>query len=134
MMYDLSGLREGDIERVVMQDWRNLVDLMEIRSDPAYLHHAGCPVVAVWGIGFNDGRRYTLGECERLVQFLKDDPKYGNNMVMVGVPTGWRTLTRDALKDEKLHDVIRKADIVSPWTVGRYHTPQAARPPCRGMG
>lgn len=127
MMYDLSGLREGDIERVVMDDWRNLVDRMEIRSDPAYLHHAGRPMVAVWGIGFNDGRRYTLSECERLVRFLKDDPEYGNNTVMVGVPTGWRTLTRDALKDEKLHGIIRKADIVSPWTVGRYHTPQAAR-------
>ena len=127
MMYDLSGMREGDVERIVMEDWRLLVDRMQIRNDPAYQHHRGRPVVAVWGIGFNDGRRYSLDECEALVRFLKDDPKYGNNTVMVGVPTGWRTLTRDALDDDTLHEIIRRADIVSPWTVGRYHTPQAAR-------
>lgn len=127
IMYDLSGLREGDIERIVMEDWRNLVDRMEIREDGAYQHHQGRPVVAVWGIGFNDGRRYTLDECEKLVRFLKEDPKYGNNTVMLGVPTGWRTLSRDAVRDEQLQAIIRQADIVSPWTVGRYHTPRAAR-------
>lgn len=127
IMYDLSGLREGEIERVVMEDWKVLVDRMQIGSDPAYQHHDGKPVVAVWGIGFNDGRRYTLEECDRLVQFLKEDPKYGGNAVMVGVPTGWRTLSRDAVRDEKLREIIRRADIVSPWTVGRYHTPQTAR-------
>ncbi len=127
MMYDLSGLRQGDIQRVVMDDWRNLVDRMQIRDDRAYQHHQGRPVVAVWGIGFNDSRRYTLDECEQLVRFLKDDPKYGNNTVMLGVPTGWRTLTRDALDDKRLHEIVRKADIVSPWTIGRYRTPRSAR-------
>ncbi len=127
IMYDLSGLRHGDIERVVMEDWRHLVDRMQIRTDQAYQHHDGRPVVAVWGVGFNDGRRYTLDECDRLVRFLKDDPEYGNNTVMLGVPTGWRTLSRDAMDDDKLHAIIRRADIVSPWTIGRYHTPSSAR-------
>ena len=127
IMYDLSGLREGDIERIVFDDWRQLVDRMQIHNDRAYQRHRGHPVVAVWGIGFNDERRYTLDECDKLVRFLKDDPKYGNNTVMLGVPTGWRTLSRDAVNDEKLHAIIRRADIVSPWTVGRYHTPRAAR-------
>jgi len=35
----------------------------------------GQTVVAVWGIGFNDGRDYTLAECRRLVEFLKNDPE-----------------------------------------------------------
>jgi hypothetical protein len=38
------------------------------------------------------------------------------------VPTGWRTLDADSVKDPALHRVIGKADIVSPWTVGRYGT------------
>ena len=126
IMYDLSGLREGDIEQIVMQDWRELVDRMKIREDQAYQHHDGRPVVAVWGIGFNDGRRYTLAECERLVRFLKHDPGYGGNTVMLGVPTGWRTLSRDAVKDNKLHEIIRTANVVSPWTVGRYRNPREA--------
>jgi hypothetical protein len=76
--------------------------------------------VAVWGLGFNDGRKYTLADGAALVRFLKDDPTYGGNTVMLGVPTYWRTLDRDALHDPALHALILQADVVSPWTVGRY--------------
>jgi hypothetical protein len=128
VMYDLSGLREGGIDRVI-DDWKVLVDRMRVGrddKDKAYLRHRGKPVVAVWGVGFNDGRRYTLADCAKLIDFLKNDPTYGGNTVMVGVPTFWRTLEADAVRDPALLDVIRKADVVSPWTVGRYTTPDAA--------
>lgn len=121
VMYDLSGLPRGGT-RTVMDDWKQLVDRMRVGRDPAdraYLHHNGKPVVAVWGVGFSDNRRYTLEECGELIDFLTNDPQYGGNTVMLGVPTYWRTLQRDALADGKLHDVIRKAQIVSPWMVGR---------------
>jgi hypothetical protein len=95
-------------------------------QDRAYLRHQGRPLVAVWGIGFNDGRAYTLAECDRLVDFLKNDPQYGGNTVLLGIPTGWRTLDRDAIADSALHPTLLKADILSPWTVGRYNSPQAA--------
>ena len=39
---------------------------------------------------------------------------------MLGVPTGFRELTRDSLTNTALHDVIKLVDIISPWTVGRY--------------
>jgi hypothetical protein len=94
--------------------------------DRAYLRHNGKPVVAVWGIGFNDARVYSLAECDRLVEFLKNDPAYGGNTVLVGIPTGWRTLDRDSIPDEALHSTLLKADILSPWTVGRYANPDAA--------
>src|SRR5439155_3717987 len=126
VMYDLSGLPAGGTKRVI-EDWKLLGDRMKIGRDPkdaAYLRHGGKPVVAVWGIGFNDGRKYTLAECEQLVDFLKSDKHYGGCTVMLGVPTGWRTLDRDSVKDEALHRIITTADIVSPWTVGRYRTLQ----------
>ena len=126
VMYDLSGLGRGETQ-VIIDDWKMLVDRMRIgrdKNDPAYLRHRGKPVVAVWGIGFNDGRRYTLEECARLVDFLSKDSKYGGNTVMVGVPTYWRTLQRDCVEDEKVHDIVRNADIVSPWMVGRFSTPK----------
>ncbi len=128
VMYDLSGLQAGQMPRV-MDDWRRLVDRMRLgrdAQDHAYLHHNGKPVVAVWGVGFNDGRQYTLAECAELLRFLKEDPEYGGATIMLGVPTGWRTLDRDSVPDPKLHEVIRRADIVSPWTVGRYVSPQTA--------
>jgi hypothetical protein len=129
VMYDLSGLRAGGTDRVI-QDWKLLVDNMRIGhdpGDPAYLRHNGHPVVAVWGVGFNDNRAYTLADCDRLVDFLKNDPKYGGNTLMLGVPTGWRTLDRDSIPDPALHATLLKADIISPWTVGRYDSPESVQ-------
>ncbi len=119
VMYDLSGLPAGHMDQVI-NDWRGLRAQMKIADDPAYLHDHGKPVVAVWGIGFSDHRDYTLDECKQLIEFLKNDPEAGNCTVMVGVPAHWRELTADAVSDPKLLDVIAEADIVSPWTVGRY--------------
>ena len=125
VMYDLSGMGAGQMQRV-MDDWKLLVDRMEITKDKAYLHHQGRPVVTVWGFGFSDGRRYTPAEGLELVKFLKEDPKYGGCTVMLGVPTYWRELKRDCVNDKTMHELILKADIVSPWTIGRYVTPQGA--------
>lgn len=125
VMYDLSGMSGGQMQRV-MDDWKLLVDRMQIIKDPAYLHHAGKPVVAVWGLGFGDDRAYTPKEGLELVQFLKNDPHYGGCTVMLGVPTYWRTLDHDCASDKTVHDLILKADIVSPWTVGRYANPDDA--------
>jgi hypothetical protein len=125
VMYDLSGLGGGQMQRV-MDDWKALVDHAQITKDPAYLHHAGKPVVTIWGFGSNDGRKYTPTEGLELVKFFKEDPRYGGCTVMLGVPTYWRTLERDCVKDPVMHELILKADIVSPWTVGRYTTPAQA--------
>jgi len=119
IMYDLSGLPAGHIEDV-MNDWRTLRRQMAITDDPAYLHHRGKPLVAVWGIGFNDDRQYTLEECRQLMEFLKHDPESGGCTVMVGVPAHWRELNRDSVNDPRLLEVVKLADVVSPWTVGRY--------------
>jgi hypothetical protein len=125
VMYDLSGMGPGQMEKV-MNDWRNLRLRMHIADDPAYLHHRGKPVVSVWGIGFSDKRAYTLDDCRKLVEFLKNDPDAGGCTVMLGVPTYWRELKRDALGDPALHEIIALADIVSPWTVGRFGKPADA--------
>jgi hypothetical protein len=121
VMYDLSKLKAGQT-KFVSDDWKILRKRMQMGKDPAYLHHEGKPLVAIWGIGFNDGREYTLGECRALIEFFKAD----GCSVMLGVPTGWRDLIRDAIRDEKLHEVLALADILSPWTPGRYSTPESA--------
>jgi len=122
VMYDLSGLGTNRIHEV-MDDWRSLRTRMRVTGDDAYLRHRGRPLVAVWGIGFNDGRKYTIAECRELVEFLKND----GCSVMVGVPTGWRELNRDCLRDPALHELLKLADVISPWTVGRYRDPAQAR-------
>lgn len=124
LMYDLSGLQTGQMGRV-QGDLERLLKEQVILGvdDKAYLYHRGKPVISVWGIGFNDNRPYTLEECAAFVQFLKTTPSSPGGKgftVMLGVPTYWREMKRDTVNDPALHYVIRKADIVSPWTVGRY--------------
>jgi hypothetical protein len=67
-----------------------------------------------------------LDEWEKLIRFFKDDPVYGGCTVMLGVPCFWRTLDRDTVPDPRLHEVMALADVISPWAVTRYDSPQAA--------
>jgi hypothetical protein len=121
VMYDLTGLKAGRMADVE-DDWRTLRARMKMTEDPAYQHHRGKPLVAVWGVGFSDKRDYTLEECGRLVDFLKAD----GCAVMLGVPTYWRESTRDASPDPAVHDLLKRADVLSPWTVGRFGKPPEA--------
>ena len=118
LMYDLSGIKDGQVDKVIA-DWKGLVDDDHLTADPQYIHDGGRPVVALWGYGFNDGRDPMTGDGgRRLIQAVHDT----GCKVLLGVPTGWRTRDKDAVRDPKLLDVIGTADVVSPWTVGRYST------------
>lgn len=122
VMYDFSGMREGD-DRVVINDWKHLVDSLNLTgrgNKQSYLYHNGKPLVALWGVGFPD-RDYSLQCVERVIEFLKNDPVYGGCSIMLGVPAYWRELRQDAVSDPHLLEVIRKIDIVHPWFVGRYN-------------
>ena len=126
VMYDLSGLGQADVNAVVRADWKRLVEQERITDDPAYLRHDGRPVVAVWGVGFSDGRKYDLDACRSLVRHLKRESVPGGCAVVLGVPYWWRGLHRDAVADPVLHEVLAEADVISPWSVGRYReSPEA---------
>jgi hypothetical protein len=122
VLYDLSGLGPNRMNEV-KEDWLALQKEMRITADPSYLRHRGKPLVTVWGVGFNDHRQYTLAECRELVEFLNRN----GCTVMLGVPTYWRELKKDTVADPALHDLLKLADVISPWTVGRYHSPEQAK-------
>jgi hypothetical protein len=127
LMYDLTGLKVGETTRVI-EDWKRLVDEKRVAkdgSDAAYFRHHGKPLVALWGLGFKESP-LTLEEWSVLIKFFKEDAQYGGCAVMLGVPCYWRTLDRDSIGDPKLHELVAQADIVSPWAVGRFGTPQDA--------
>jgi hypothetical protein len=123
--YDLSGLRaSGEDCTPIIEDWKYLVDSIRVtnqKGKKTYLFHNGKPLVALWGIGFPD-RPYNIREIglHKLLDFLKNDPVYGGCSVLVGVPTYFRELGSDCVKDSLLHEIIRMADIVLPWMVGRF--------------
>ena len=68
-----------------------------------------------------------LNEALELITFLKEYPVYGGNTVKLSVPTYWRELKWDSVSDPLLHEIIRKADIVSPWSVRRFVLPETGR-------
>jgi sugar phosphate isomerase/epimerase len=121
LMYDLSGLRANNYT-AVSEDWARLKEEGKWSAqDPAYLNYRGKPLISIWGLGFND-RPACLPEWETLVRFFKDQ----GCAVMLGVPCYWRTFDRDTITDPKLHEIMKMADIISPWAVGRFGTPQDA--------
>jgi hypothetical protein len=127
IMYDLSGLNDENIIRLVTGDWKRLIDKDDFRKDAGYTRQHGRPLVAIWGIGFSDHRKYSLESCRKLVEFFKNDPKYGGNAVMEGVPYHWREGNADSEPADVSHPVYEMADVISPWAVGRYRTIPAAQ-------
>ncbi|YCM43671.1 glycoside hydrolase family 71/99-like protein [Verrucomicrobiaceae bacterium 227] len=123
LMYDLSGLRPGQSQALI-DDWKHLKDNIGLKKE-AYLTHNKKPLISLWGLGFND-RPAMLDEWKTLIDFFKNDPTYGGCSIMVGVPTYWRTLRRDTIKDPALHQILETVDVISPWSVGRYNSPKAA--------
>ncbi|MBK1438830.1 xylosidase [Parapedobacter sp. ISTM3] len=120
VMYDLSGCRSEDIA-LVETDWRELEQTFKLTDpavNPTYLWHRGKPMLTIWGVGFNDRRRYTIADVDRLVDRLST-AEY-NVAIMLGVPYYWSTLGNDTEPSAALHELIKKADIVMPWAVGRY--------------
>ena len=118
--YDISGHPRETLIAGVKRDWVHLVDTLRVTESARYLHHRGRPVLAIWGFGFQD-RSATPDQAAELIHFFKNhpDPRYRVTLVG-GVPSRWRTLTRDSQADSKWASVYRSFDIVSPWTVGRF--------------
>jgi hypothetical protein len=115
-MYDLSGMKGGQPQSRIAEDWLKLIE-QDVTRDKSYIHHKGKPIVAIWGVGFNDNRDYTLEDCSELIDRISMGGRFS---IMLGIPYYWREQGRDTINDPRLHDVLRKADILSPWAVGRY--------------
>ncbi|MBI2433919.1 MAG: hypothetical protein HYV26_13715, partial [Candidatus Hydrogenedentes bacterium] len=116
--YDTSGTSPANMFEAITSDWEYLVDTAGLLGDPRYLHHAGKPVVILWGLGFAE-RGHTPAMAQQIIDYFKNDPEYGGNLVIGGVPTYWRTLEGDSETDAGWADVYRSFDIINPWMVGR---------------
>lgn len=121
VMYDLSGSNGEDVA-YLEQDWNELQETFNLFDNiehPTYLRHNGKPLVTIWGVGFSDGRQYSIADVSRLVDRLKGPSNRVS--IMLGVPYFWRELKNDAESNPALHELIKNADIIMPWGVGRYN-------------
>jgi hypothetical protein len=109
LCYDLSGTPKEKAYDVLVADWKRLVDEMKVTGDDRYLRHGGKPVLFVWGF-YSD--RFGADLAHRIIDFLKNDPKYGVTLVG-GCDWQWR---RE--KDPEWARAFRRFDVISPWNVG----------------
>jgi hypothetical protein len=119
MMMDLSG-GNGETSSV-MNDWKFLCDKVKVREDSRYLHHEKQPVVLLWGLGIKN-RNWTPQQGAELVDFFKNDPKYGGVYLIGGVDSHWRTRGGKSQPAPEWAKVYRSFDSISPWSPGRYKT------------
>lgn len=120
IMYDLSGCSKNDIYYIEqdLAELKKVFDLFNNVKNPTFLRHNGKPLISIWGVGFNDNRKYSIADVDALVTKLKGP----NNdvSILLGVPYYWRTFGRDTENNPALHALIKKCDILMPWAVGRY--------------
>jgi len=123
LMYDIGSMDDSRYH-LVMEDWKHLVDDLKLTNQnekTTYLFHNNKPLVAFWGISFIGREHGHIPEIFDILEFFKNDPVYGGCSIHLGVPSRWRTLGRDTKGDPRLHEVIKQADVVHPWMVGRYN-------------
>ncbi|MDE6096575.1 MAG: xylosidase [Muribaculaceae bacterium] len=126
VMYDLGGYNtsDGNYNTDAL-----LADLSELNAkynftnrdagQKFYLYENGRPVVAIWGVGFPDKTPayFSMSDISNLIDRFNEM----GFSVMLGVPTYWRVGGGDTISPlAQLTEVIKKADIIMPWLVGRF--------------
>src|SRR5690606_4195364 len=90
-------------------DWKFLVDKMKITQDKRYLHEKGKPVLEIYGF-FEE--RFPPEVANKIIDFFKNDPKYGTFLVGSGA-WHWRTV-----ENPEWAKIYRRFDAIKPWNVG----------------
>ncbi len=112
VMYDLTNLPPERFG-VIREDWAS-IRATGWFANACSQRQAGKPLVALYGPGFAD-QPEALSEWNELVSSMRQS----GASVMLGVPTHWREGTGDARSNKAFHAILRQADVISPWTVGR---------------
>jgi hypothetical protein len=130
VMYDISGMHGDAALQAIEQDWPYLAGELHLTDSPAYIFDRGKPVVAVWGLGFED-RDISADQAAAIIRYLRTASVPAT--VLGGVPASWRNLGsdgryRDSSIEPQWAAVYRSLDVISPWSVGRFGENNGADP------
>lgn len=114
-MFDVSDSDESTLYQQLRDEWKFLVDHQQITKSSRYLHHNGKPVLSIWGFGI-EGRPGTPASVESLLRWFQSEAEERYQVTVMGgvASLSWQNNTA-------WQNVFRMFDIISPWTVGRYH-------------
>ena len=127
--YDNSGALPDSFQQTMRDDWIYLVDELKVTAQPNYLHHAGKPVLSIWGIGLHEDKHppEDAGAARATIAWFRTEaPARYRVTYMGGTPARWRTLTGDSRHEAAWADAYRMMDAIQPWTVGRYRNQESA--------
>ena len=126
VVYDVSGAQPQSVASEIWKDWQYLQLTKKITNDQNYLQYKSKPFVQIWGFGFS-GHPGQPAEVLYLIRQMQIGQRnITPSSVAGGVPTYWRSLTRDSYSDPIWRDVYAQYDVISPWTVGRFANAKAA--------
>lgn len=126
LAYDVSGADAGSVLEAIRRDWRHIVDDLRLTQSAAYLRDGGKPVLELWGFGFPDRPGDPAGVAA-LIRDLKGGQDGLQAVTLVGgVPVAWRTRGAGSRQEPEWDQVYRAYDVISPWTVGRFHDNRSA--------
>lgn len=120
IMYDITGAGPKWKEELI-NDWKFLVDSLKITDSERYLHHHNRPLLAIWGLGFSHTQFAKVEEAEALIDwFHRIAPEKYRATILGGVNDDWMQ------HDKGWPRVYGQMDVISPWSVGRYHDDRTA--------
>lgn len=108
IMHDSGQGDEDEYDRIT-NDWKHLVDELDVLQSPAYTWQNGMPVYGLWGIGVNS-RQWQPSEAARILDFFQTGDEQYRAYVAGGVPVIWRTNP-----PEGWGPVFDRLDMISPW-------------------
>lgn len=119
VMYDLGGFMEGNRdESALLADAKAIMDtyqLLDRNQQKYYLYEDGKPLLALWGVGF-DEKPFDADQIASLIAALKEQ----GWSIMLGVNDDWRTHSSSKWPRAKYTDIVKSANVIFPWFVGRY--------------
>lgn len=116
--YDVSGCPDSKLLETLKADWKWLVDGFRLFEDPSYAREGGKPVVFIWGLPFPN-REISSKTADEVIEFFKNDPTYGGNHVIGGIPSNWRNM------DVSWQDHFKKYETILTW-MPKSHAADAA--------
>ena len=117
VMYDFSGCGRLSAEEFLLNVQRDFVFNAEetgVVSSPAYAHADGRPVVCFWGLSGQEDHYVHGKTASALIDWFHRRGYY----VIVGTPDN-----RYTEREGEMLAPFKAADMISPWSVGRYGPP-----------
>ena len=118
--YDPTGYRDSDFTTQFKKDLTEIKPI--ITASPAYLKQDGKPVIQIVEFGNITAFRRPLSEAQEIINWLKEQQWF----VILGVPSYWRTGTRDAIPEFSEAKIFETVDMLIPWSVGRFINDEGA--------